>query len=62
MKLKVILNDLLMSYVSNIVQPSYRLQIPIDKAIEMQDMLVANYEKRINQLITDALKEEHDTK
>lgn len=51
-----------MSYVSNIVQPSYRLQIPIDKAIEMQDMLVANYEKRINQLITDALKEEHDTK
>ena len=53
MKIKTILNELLSSYISNIVKPSYRLELPLDKAIELQEILIENYEKKIIQSIKE---------
>lgn len=53
MKIKTILNELLSSYISNIVKPSYRLELTLNKAIELQEMLIENYEKKIIQSIKE---------
>lgn len=58
MKVKNVLNDMLLSYISNIIQPSYRSEIPTEKALELQEMLLVNYEKKV----IEAVKEEAHAK